>query len=128
MALSKIKLSSDVEKLPESWYSAVEKSKQKAGKFLKKLAAVDQSTSVVVGRFCAVDIDRLWQLKYPYCKISMDNAVRFTPQGKVQAKIGDMGVFFVNKPQAILTMEELAKKYPQIHQEVQIKLKAGQWF
>lgn len=128
MALSKLVREKDDYKLPDNWYTSVEKAKHKAGKFLKKVAAVEQTSSVVVGKFSVVDIDRMFQSRFPYCKIMMDGAVRFRPDGGVQAKIGDIGMFFVSKPEVILSLDELAKRYPKVHDEVMAKLKAEQWF
>ena len=111
----------------DDWYRGVEKAKEKARKYQNQLMAIDQKTSVIVGIVSGVDIDRLWQFKYPYCKISMIKAVRFGPNGNVESNIGDTGVFWLNKPDNVLPLEELAKKYPRIHEEVHVKMKGGGW-
>lgn len=111
----------------DDWYRGVEKAKDKARRYQNQILAIDQKTSVVVGIVSAVDIDRLWQFKAPYCKISMIKALRFGPQGSVEAKIGDTGIFWVNNQDNVLPLEELAKKYPKVHAEVHVKMKAGGW-
>jgi len=127
MALSKLVREKDY-KLPDNWYTTVEKTKQKASKFIKKVAAIEQTSSVIVGKFSVVDIDSMFESKFPYCKIMMDSAVRFKLDGSIQAKIGDLGMFFLSKPESVLSVDELAKKYPRIHEEVMAKIKIGQWF
>jgi len=112
---------------PDDWYRGVEKAKDKARKFLNMVMGIDQKTSVIVGIVTGVDIDRLWQFKYPYCKVSMTKAVRFGPQGDVESNLGDTGVFWINNPDNVLPLDELARRYPRVHSEVQVKLKVSGW-
>ena len=102
----------------DKWYASVEQSKQKANALLKKVVAVFQSTSIAVGKLEDVDIDRLWKLKYPYCKLSMANPVRFRLNGRFDCKLGEQELFFVNKPEMIISMEELSDRHPEIYKEV----------
>jgi len=112
---------------PDDWYRSVEKAKDKARKFTNMIMGIDQKSSVIVGIVSGVDIDRLWQFKYPYCKVSMVKALKFGPQGNVEANLGDTGVFWLNNPDNVLPLDELMKRYPRVHAEVQLKIKGGGW-
>lgn len=111
----------------QSWFAGVEKAREKAARLLRQRIAVDQSTSIIVGELEAVDVDRLWQFQYPYCKLSMNNPVRFRLDGKFDHKMGEAEVFFVNKPEMVMNMSELSQKHPRIHQEAHMRIKAGKW-
>ncbi|MFH0830195.1 MAG: hypothetical protein V1887_03480 [Candidatus Aenigmatarchaeota archaeon] len=111
----------------DDWYRNVEKAKEKARRFNNMIMGIDQKSSVIVGIVTAVDIDRLWQFKYPYCKVSMVKAVRFAPNGFTEANLGDTGVFWLNNPDNVLPLDELVKKYPRVHAEVQMRIKGGGW-
>lgn len=113
--------------MPDKWYKKIELARERARAFEKKLVALHQTNSVVVGRLTTANIDRLWQVKYPYCKITMKKAFRFSVNGNLEANIGDDGVFWVNSPDTILTMDELSRKFPKVYREVLPKIKTGVW-
>ncbi|MFQ6010428.1 MAG: hypothetical protein ACE5J7_04910 [Candidatus Aenigmatarchaeota archaeon] len=121
MASDLIRTREDME-LSGGWYKAVEKSRTKARSLIRKLVAVDQTTSVVVGNLLNVEIDRLWRLKYPYVKLTLSNPVRFRMSGAMDFKMGEEEMLFINKPGMIMGKEELSNKFPQIYREVQAKL------
>ena len=110
--------------LPNRWYLNIEKSKEKARKMLKKVIAVDLNTSIVIGKLENVMIDKLFRLKYPFCKVTLSKAKRYTINEKLEAKLGDQ-VCFINKPQMILDMQELSTKFPNIHEDVFVEIKKG---
>jgi len=110
--------------LPDRWYSNIEKSKEKARKLLRKVIAVDLNTSIVTGILEDVMIDRLFRLKYPFCKLTLRKAKRYNIDEKLETKI-DEQVCFINKPQMILDMQELSTKFPNIHEDVFIEIKKG---
>jgi len=118
-----IKTREDANKLPESWYQGIEKSKEKAEKLLHEVIAVDQTTSIIVGKLDEVSIDKLWNAKYPYCKLILKNAERYRTNGKFDTKLQDVQMCFVNKPEMIMNLEELQKRFPQIHEDVHINIK-----
>ncbi len=102
---------------PQSWYGGVDKAKEKARRLLNKVVVIDQNTSIVIGKLASVDIDKLWRSNVPYCRLLVNDAIRFRPDGKMEAKLGAEEVFFVNKPQMVLTVDEMEKSHPKIHDE-----------
>lgn len=110
-----------------SWYQAVEKARTKARKFLNQPIAVDQSTSVVIGKLVAVDIDRLWRANLPYCRLTLAAPVRYRADGKFECRMGDTELFFTNKPEMIMPLTELNSRFPNIHTGAAAKVKAGEW-
>ncbi len=117
----------DAESVPRNWFVTVEKSKEKADKLIRKVIAIDQSTSVVVGKLEGVEIDRLFHLKYPYCRLTMTRPFRYKPDGKFDFKMGDTELCFVNKPEMVLSVEELAARFPRIYDKLHNKIKTGTW-
>ncbi len=113
--------------LPQPWFSGVEKAKEKAQKLVRQLIAVDQNTSIVVGELEAVEIDKLWKLQYPYCKLTLSNPIRFRIDGRMDHKMGETEIFFVNKPEMVLHMSELQQRNPKIHEEAHFRIKQGKW-
>ncbi len=113
--------------LPQPWYAGVEKAKEKSRKLVKQLVAVYQNTSVVVGELSAVDIDKIGQLNYPYCKLTLNNPCRFRIDGRMDHKMGETEIFFVNKPEMVMNMAELGQTHPKIHEEAHFRIKAGKW-
>ena len=113
--------------LPESWYSQIEKSKEKARKFLKKVIAVDLNDSVLVGILNDVSLDKLFRLKYPFCKLTLIKAKKYNINGKLEKQIDGEQICFVNKPQMILDMNELSQKFPEIHEDIHFDLKKGRF-
>ncbi len=103
--------------LPQNWYGGVDKAKEKARSLLKKIVVIDQNTSVVIGKLASVDIDKLWRSNVPYCRLLVNDSLRFRLDGKLEAKLGSEEVFFVNKPQMVMTLDEMEKTHPKIHDE-----------
>jgi hypothetical protein len=114
----------DIE-LPEKWYSDIEKSKEKARKLLKKVVAVDLNTSIVVGKLEDVSLDKLFRLKYPFCKLTLSKAKKYGMDSKVESTIEVEQVCFVNNPQKILDMSELSRRFPEIHEDVHVEIRKG---
>ena len=112
---------------PDKWYKNVEQARDRSKKFKGKLVALHQTNSVVVGKLSGATVDRLWQVKYPYCKISLESAFRFTVNGGNETNLGNDGVFWVNNPNIILSMDDLSKKFPKVYREVLPKIKTGVW-
>jgi hypothetical protein len=113
--------------MPDNWYQTVEKAKNKARKLLQKTIAVDQNTSVVVGKLVGVDIDTLWRAKYPYCKLTIEKPVRYRTDGNFECHMGDTELFFVNKPEMIMTTVELNDRFPKVHADAATRLKTGEF-
>ena len=111
--------------LPEKWYSDIEKSKEKARKLLKKVVAVDLNTSIVVGKLEDVTLDKLFKLKYPFCKLTLSKAKKYGMDSKLELAIVDEQVCFVNNPQKILDMNELSRRFPEIHEDVHVEIRKG---
>ena len=103
--------------LPQNWYGGVDKAKEKARKLLNKIVVIDQNTSVVIGKLASVDIDKLWRSNVPYCRLLVNDSLRFRLDGKLEAKLGSEEVFFVNKPQMVMTVDEMEKTHPKVHDE-----------
>lgn len=110
--------------LPESWYSNIEKSKEKARKLLKKVVAVDLNSSIIIGLLEDVVIDKLFRVKYPFCKLTLSKVKKYNINEKLEANSEEQ-VCFVNKPQMILDMQELSSKFPNIHEDIHIEIKKG---
>ncbi len=86
--------------------------------------AVDLNSSIIIGRLEDVMIDRLFRLKYPFCKLTLKKAKRYNINEKLEAKLEDQ-VCFVNKPQMILDMQELSTKFPNIHEDIHVEIRKG---
>ena len=127
MASDLVRTREDME-ISGGWYKGVEKGRTKALNLKSQLVAVDQSSSVVVGTLQNVEIDRLWRLKFPYVKLTLAKAVRFRMNGMLDFKMGQEEMLFINKPDMIMSKEELSNKFPQIYREVQAKLIKNQWW
>jgi len=115
------------ETLPESWYSQIEKSKEKARKFLRKVVAIDLNDAVIVGKLNDVTLDKLFKSNYPFCKLTMSKAKKYNAGGKIEKQIEGEHICFVNKPQMILDMDDLAKKFPEIHEDTHIDIRRGRF-
>ena len=113
--------------LPQQWFSGIEKAKEKSTKLVKQLVALNQSTSIVVGELEAVEIDKLWKINYPYFKLTLNNPCRFRIDGRMDHKMGETEIFFVNKPEMVMNMAELGQRHPKIHEEAHFRIKAGKW-
>ncbi|MBU5558018.1 MAG: hypothetical protein QW751_02570 [Candidatus Aenigmatarchaeota archaeon] len=110
-----------------NWYQSVEKARIKARKFMGQPVAIYQSTSVVIGKLVGVDLDRLFRANLPYCKLTISKPLRYRTDGKFECKMGDTELFFVNKPEMIMSLVELDGRFPEIHTHVAAKVKAGEW-
>lgn len=115
------------EELPSSWYQAVEKAKTKARKLVQHTIALDQNTSVVVGKLVAADIDTLWRARFPYCRLTLERPMRYRTDGHFECRMGDTELFFVNKPDMIMTMIELNNRFPNVHGDAATRLKNGEF-
>jgi hypothetical protein len=72
--------------LPDNWHSNIEKSKEKARKMLKKVVAVDLNTSILIGILEDVTIDKLFRLKYPFCKLTISKVKKYGINEKLEGK------------------------------------------
>lgn len=113
--------------LPDSWYSQIEKTKEKSRKLLKKVVAVDLNDSILVGKLEDVSLDKLFRLKYPFCKLMLTNARKYSSNQKLEKKIDGEQIAFVNKPQMVMDMDELSKKYPEIHGDIHVEIRSGRF-
>ena len=121
--VSKISRTRENLELPDEWFSSIEKSREKAKKLLKRLIAVNLNTSIIVGRLEDVGVDKLWRLKYPFCKLTLSKPEKYNMDGKLESKLGDEQVCFISKPQMIMDIDELSERYPEIHEEVHIRMR-----
>ena len=108
--------------LPNNWHSNIEKSKDKARKLLKKVAAIEINNSVMICTIEEVSIDKLFKLKYPFCKLIVSDVKKYSLDEKLETKI-DEQILFVNKPEMILDMKELSAKFPSIYQDVYVEMR-----
>ena len=115
------------EKLPEGWYSRIEKSGVKSKKLLNQIVAVDLNTSIVIGKLDDVMLDKLFRLKYPFCKLTLSRAKRFSIDGKFESSGETDQVCFINKPQMLLDLDELSRKFPNLHKDIHIEIKKGRF-
>ena len=115
------------EKLPDSWNATIEKSKEKARKLINQLIAVDQVTSIIIGKLNSVEIDKLWHLKYPYCRLTMSRPIRFRQDGRMQHKMADQELFFINKPTMVMSIKELETRHPKIYDTILPKIRTETW-
>ena len=113
------------EKLPESWYSQIEKSKERARKLLKKVVAIDLNDAVLVGKLDDVTLDKLFKSNYPFCKLTLTKAKKYNADGKLEKQIEGEQICFVNKPQMILDLQELSSRFPEIYEDIHIEIKKG---
>ena len=110
--------------LPDNWHSNIEKSKEKARKLLKKVVAVDISNSIVIGILEDVVVDKLFRLKYPFCKLTIRNVKRYNVNEKLESQEEEQ-VCFVNKPQMILDLKDISTKFPEIYADIHVEMKKG---
>ncbi len=115
------------DKFSEAWYKGIEDSKEKARKLLKQVIGVNQTTSLVIGRLDAVEIDKLAPGHHAACKVTLSKVKRFALRTKFKFRDEETGIFFVNKPEMILNTEELEKNFPEIYEEIHINIKKGAW-
>jgi len=115
------------ENLPEGWYSKIEKSREKSRKLLGKVIAVDLNTSVVVGKLEDVMLDKLFRLKYPFCKLTLSRAKRFSIDGKFESSTDTDQVCFINKPSMLMDLDDFSKKFPKMYEDVLVEIKRGRY-
>ena len=115
----------DYTKLPNGWYSKIEKSREKANNLMNQIVVVDLNTSIVVGVLESVMLDKLFRLKYPFCKLTLSRAKRFNIDGKFESSSQSDQVCFVNKPEMIMELRELSEKFPNLHKDIHIEIKKG---
>ncbi len=108
--------------LPGGWHANIEKTKDKARKLLKKVAAIEINNSIMVCTIEDVSIDKLFKLKYPFCKIMVTDVKKYSMDEKLETKI-DEQVLFVNKPEMILDIKELSSRFPEIYQDVHVEMR-----
>lgn len=111
--------------LPSGWHANIEKSKDKARKMLKKIAAIEINNSIMVGTIDEVSIDKLFKLKYPFCKVIMTNIKKYDMTEKLETKV-DEQILFVNKPEMILDLKELSARYPNIYEDVHVEMRKAE--
>jgi hypothetical protein len=110
-----------------NWFKNVEMAKERAYGMIKRVVALHQTNSVIVGKVTGAEIDKLFNANYQYCKISMERAVRFNVNGNLEANLGNDGVFWVNTPDHIMTMDELSRRFPKVYTEVLPNIKKNVW-
>ncbi|MFH1473577.1 MAG: hypothetical protein ABIE55_01655 [Candidatus Aenigmatarchaeota archaeon] len=113
--------------LPDNWYSAIEKSKEKARKLLNQVIAVDLNTSIVVGRLEDVSLDKLFRIQYPFCKLTLSMSKKYRIDEKLDKSSAGDQIAFVNKPRMIMDMTELSTKFPRIHEDTHVDIKRGRF-
>ncbi len=115
------------EKLPEGWYTRIEKSREKSKKLMNQLVAVDLNTSIVVGKLEEVMLDKLFRLKYPFCKLTLSRAKRFSIDGKFESGTETDQVCFINKPDMLMDFDEFSRKFPNLHRDIHVEIRKGRF-
>lgn len=116
-----------MEQVPAAHNREVEKAKTKARSLIKKVVVIFQGTSIIIGRLDAADLDKMGPTHFPSCKLSVTKPKRYSIENTFQFKIEDQGIYFVNKPEMIMNLEEIAEKYPEIFREVHVNIRKGVW-
>jgi hypothetical protein len=111
-------------KLPDAWYASIEKSKEKARKLLKKVVALDMNDTIVVGVLEDVMIDRLFRVKYPFIKLTLEKVKKYDAKEKLITKM-DEQIFFINKPKMIMDIREISERFPNIYEDFHVEMKKG---
>jgi len=111
--------------LPGSWYAQIEKTKEKARKLLKKVIAVDLNDKILIGVLDDVTLDKLFQLQYPFCRLTLKKYKKYNSEGKLEKQEEGEQICFVNKPQMILDLQELSSRFPEIYEDIHIEIKKG---
>ena len=122
-----MRISTEDRGMPETWFSSIEKSREKAKKLLRQVVAVDLNTSIVIGKLEDVSLDKLFRIQYPFVKLTLANAKKYRTDGKPDASNQGDQIAFVNKPQMILDMQELSSKFPEIHADTHVDIKRGRF-
>ena len=111
--------------LPNSWYTQIEKTKEKARKLLKKVIAIDLNDTILIGILDDVTLDKLFKLQYPFCKLTISKYKKYNQEGRLEKQEEGEQICFVNKPQMILDMQELSSRFPEIYEDIHIEIKKG---
>ena len=122
-----MRVSTEDRGMPETWFSSIEKSREKAKKLLRQVIAVDLNTSVLIGRLEDVSLDKLFRIQYPFVKLTLTKAKKYKGDGKPEASAQGDQIAFVNKPQMIMDMQELSSKFPEIHADTHVDIKRGRF-
>lgn len=112
---------------PSSWNSQIEKAKDKSRKLLRKVVAVDMSNTVMVGKLEDVSLDKLFRSNYPFCKLTLTNAKKYNSNQKLERKLEGEQVCFVNKPDMVMDIDELQKRFPEIHEDIHVEIRSGRF-
>ena len=116
-------MSNEIEKnISDRWYREVERARDKARGLIDEQIAINQNTTVVIGKLKEVSIDKLWRLNYPYCKLVLQNPLRFHTSGHFDCKMGETEYIFINKPEMIMNMSEFQEKFPKISKKMVQKM------
>jgi hypothetical protein len=110
--------------LPQAWHASIEKSKDKARKLLKKVVALDMNDAIVIGILQDVMVDKLFRFQYPFVKVTLQNVKKYDTSEKLMNKM-DEQIFFINKPQMIMDVNEISGRFPEIFQDVHVEMKKG---
>jgi len=112
---------------PNEWHRAVEKAKEKGRTLINKTIAVNQATSIVLGKLTGSEIDKMGPAHNETCKLTLNNIKRYDLKTNFKFKDEEEGLFFINKPENIMTLQELELKFPKIFEEAHINIKKGVW-
>ena len=110
--------------LPQAWHASIEQSKMKARKLLKKVVALDMNDSIVIGVLQDAVVDKLFRYQYPFIKLTLQNVKKYDASEKLLSKM-DEQIFFINKPQMIMDVKEIAGKFPEIFEDVHVEMRKG---
>jgi hypothetical protein len=110
--------------LPSSWYASIEKSKEKARKLLRKVVILDMNDSIILGVLQDVMLDKLFRVQYPFVKLTLEKVKKYDARQKLVNKM-DEQIFFINKPQMIMDVKEIADKFPEVYQDFHVEMKKG---
>ena len=112
--------------LPHEWYTDIEKSREKAMKLLKRVAALEMNNEIIVGLVDDVCIDKLYRNSSPFCKITLKKVKKYDTKEKLQKEMEEQ-IFFVNKPRMIMDMTELSTRFPNIHEDAHVGIRRGDY-
>lgn len=111
----------------ELWYKGVNQAKEKSQKLIGEVIAINLSTSIAVGKLIGAEIDKMTLGQHEACKLTIENTRRYGIKGDFKFTNEDLGIFFANKSEKIMNMEELETKHPKIFEEAHINIKKGVW-
>ena len=93
----------------------VEKAKEKARKLIGELTGIYQTTSILIGKITEVKLEKLWSIKILFCRIRLKNVKKFDLEGDLISQ-SDEELVYVNRPEFILTLEELEKANKKVYE------------